>query len=206
MSQEKDGGSDERAVGWGLTGPGSEPGAPGSEPGVPEPGASQVAATHSAGLSVVDACVAERVALFRTLLALTSDPDLADDLAQEAVARGIERADQYRGPAPVGAWMHRIALNLWRDHLRRTRIRRWVGLDRPEAQAVPSPDQVDPADLVDVRRALARLNPRERAALVLRYYHGYDYAAIGAALGVTAGSAGAILSRGIARLRAELGE
>lgn len=156
--------------------------------------------------SVVDACVAERLPIYRTLLALTADPDLADELAQEAVARGIERADQYRGPAPVGAWMHRIALNLWRDHLRRARIRRWIGLDRPEVQAVPSNAPVDPVDVVDVRGALEKLPPRERAALVMRYYHGYDYAAVGAALGVTAGSAGAILSRAIAHLRAELGE
>ena len=143
--------------------------------------------------------------MYRTLLALTGDPDLADDLAQEAVARGIERAAQYRGPAPVGAWVHRIALNAWRDHLRRQRIRRRIGLDRPEAAALPAAPEREPADLVDLRRALARLPPRQRAALVLRYYHEYDYAAIGEALGITAGSVGSLLSRALERLRAELG-
>ncbi len=156
--------------------------------------------------SVVDACVAERMAVYRTLLALTGDPDLADDLAQEAVARGIERAGQYRGPAPVGAWVHRIALNAWRDHLRRRRLRSWVGLDRPDAVAVAAAPEREPADLVDLRRALARLPARQRAALVLRYYHEYDYAAIGEALGITSGSAGSLLSRALERLRAELGE
>jgi len=155
--------------------------------------------------SVVDACVAERVAVYRTLLAVTGDPGLAEEIAQEAVARGIERAAQYRGPAPVGAWLHRIALNAWRDHLRRQRMRRWVGLDR--AETVPAEDRAaTPADLVDMRRALERLPPRQRAALVLRYYHDYDYAAVGAALGITEGSAGALLSRALDRLRAELQE
>jgi RNA polymerase sigma factor (sigma-70 family) len=154
--------------------------------------------------SVVDACVAERVAVYRTLLAMTGDPGVAEEIAQEAVARGIERAAQYRGPAPVGAWLHRIALNAWRDQLRRQRLRRWVGLDR--AEAVPAEDPTTSADLVDMRRALARLPPRQRAALVLRYYHDYDYAAVGAALGVTEGSAGALLSRALDRLRSELQE
>ncbi len=153
--------------------------------------------------SVVDACVAARVAVYRTLLAITADPDLAEEIAQEAVARGIERAAQYRGPAPVGAWLHRIALNAWRDHLRRQRMRRWIGLER--AEAIPAQDPAaTPADLVDMRDALARLPPRQRAALVLRYYHDYDYAAVGAALGITEGSAGALLSRALDRLRAEL--
>jgi RNA polymerase sigma factor (sigma-70 family) len=156
--------------------------------------------------SVVDACAAERGSVYRTLLALSGDPDLAADLAQEAVTRGIERAAQYRGPAPVGAWLHRIALNAWRDHQRRQRIRRWIGLDRSEAGGIPEDRATDPAELVDMRRALARLPPRQRAALVLRYYHDYDYAAIGEALGVTAGSAGAVLSRALDRLRAELQE
>ena len=153
--------------------------------------------------SVAAACAAERVGVYRTLLAITGDPDLAEEIAQEAVARGIERADQYRGSAPVGAWLHRIALNAWRDHLRRQRLRRWIGLDR--AESVPAEDRAaTQADLVDMRRALARLPPRQRAALVLRYYHDYDYAAVGAALGITEGSAGALLSRALDRLRAEL--
>ncbi len=155
--------------------------------------------------SVGEACVAERTALYRTLLAVTGDPDLADDLAQEAVARGIERAAQYRGPAPVGAWLHRIALNAWRDHLRRRRLRRWIGLDRPDAVAAPDRRASDLAEAVDLRAALARLPERQRAAIVLRYYHEYDYAAIAEALGTTEGTVGSLLSRGLERLRNDLG-
>jgi RNA polymerase sigma-70 factor (ECF subfamily) len=151
-----------------------------------------------------DACAAERLAIFRTLLAVSGDPDLADDLAQDALKRALERREQYRGDAPLGAWLHRIALNSWRDHVRWRRLRRWVGLDDPATWAVAAPPAGDPDAAIDLRRALARLPDRQRAAIVLRYYHDYDYAAIGAALGVTAGSAGSILSRAIDRLEAEL--
>lgn len=151
-----------------------------------------------------DACAAERLAIFRTLLAVSGDPDLADDLAQDALKRALERREQYRGDAPLGAWLHRIALNSWRDHARWRRLRRWVGLDDPATWVVAAPPAGDPDAAIDLRRALARLPDRQRAAIVLRYYHDYDYAAIGAALGVTAGSAGSILSRAIDRLGAEL--
>lgn len=156
--------------------------------------------------AVVAACAEQFVPLYRTLLALTGDPHLAEDLAQDAIARGIERARQYRGPAPVGAWVHRIALNLWRDHLRRRRILRFVGLDTPDAAGLPAPGGRDTGEIVDVLAALRRLPERQRAAVVLRYYHDYDYAAIGEALGIRAGSAGAVLSRALARLREELAE
>jgi RNA polymerase sigma-70 factor (ECF subfamily) len=151
-----------------------------------------------------DACAAERLSVFRTLLAVSGDPDLAEDLAQDTLRRALERREQYRGDAPLGAWLHRIALNSWRDHVRWRRLRRWVGLDDPAADAVAAPAGGDADATLDLRRALARLPDRQRAAIVLRYYHDYDYAEIGAALGVTAGSAGSILSRAVDRLEVEL--
>jgi RNA polymerase sigma factor (sigma-70 family) len=53
-------------------------------------------------------------------------------------------------------------------------------------------------------RTVAALPPRQRASLVLRYYHDYSYAAVGEALGITEGAAGALLSRALDRLRDEL--
>lgn len=172
----------------------ASPGGPGASPGSADE--REVAAV----------CAEQLVPLYRTMLALTGDPDLAEDLAQDAIARGIQRARQYRGPAPVGAWVHRIALNLWRDHLRRRRILRFVGLDAPDAATFAAPAGRDAGEIVDVLVALRRLPERQRAAVVLRYYHDYDYAAIGEALGITAGSAGAVLSRALARLREELAD
>jgi RNA polymerase sigma-70 factor, ECF subfamily len=133
---------------------------------------------------------------------VTGDRDLADDLVQETMARAIDRAGQYRGDAPLGAWLHRIALNAWRDHLRRRRLRRWVGLADPEAHRIADTGEPDAA--VDVRAALGRLPERQRLAVVLRYYHDYDYASIAAALGVAPGTVGSLLARALERMARDL--
>ena len=49
------------------------------------------------------------------------------------------------------------------------------------------------------------LEPRSRAAVVLRYYHDLDYATIATILGTNANNAGVILHRAVEKLRHELG-
>jgi len=57
--------------------------------------------------------------LYRFALSITRDPVLAADLVQDTFVRAIERADQYRGEAPLGAWLRRILHNLAIDRVRR---------------------------------------------------------------------------------------
>ncbi|HVA85929.1 MAG TPA: RNA polymerase sigma factor, partial [Candidatus Saccharimonadales bacterium] len=161
------------------------------------------------GDEFAEAVAEHRLALFRTLLAVSGDRDLAEDLCQDAIERAIQRRAQYRSEAPLGAWLHRIALNRWRDHLRWRRVRRLVGVDRGAGETSGSGrdwavGRGAVEESIDLRAALLRIPARERAAIVLRYYHGYDYAAIGEALGVTQGSAGSILSRARRHLEVEL--
>lgn len=54
-----------------------------------------------------------------------------------------------------------------------------------------------------MRRAVMNLDPRQRAAVVLRYYHGFDYATIGSILEISTSNVGALLSRALDRLRIE---
>jgi len=61
----------------------------------------------------------ERQALYRFALSVTRDADLAGDLVQDTVVRALEKADQYRGDAPLGAWLRRILYNLAVDRSRR---------------------------------------------------------------------------------------
>jgi len=60
------------------------------------------------------------------------------------------------------------------------------------------------ADRVALFDALQALPPRQRAAVVLRYYRDYDYATIAACLDTTTGNVGAMLSRALDRLKVEL--
>ncbi len=62
----------------------------------------------------------ELPSLYRFALALARDPHLASDLVQDTMVRALERSDQFRGDAPLGAWLKRILRNLAIDRARRS--------------------------------------------------------------------------------------
>lgn len=110
--------------------------------------------------------------LYRFALSISRDPHLAADLVQDTFVRALERADQYRGDAPLGAWLRRILHNLAIDRARRSS--REVVVEEVEADWQRDTYTVDPsvvAERAQVREeledALARLPFIYRTAVVL---------------------------------------
>ncbi|TMK84544.1 MAG: SigE family RNA polymerase sigma factor [Actinobacteria bacterium] len=141
------------------------------------------------------------VHLVRLLAFLTGRREAAEDLAQEAFVRLAPKIDHLSADE-VGPYVRRIAINLWKNHRRRlamefrARIREgpWP-VDA--SQSVPS--------RVDMARAIRRLPARQRACVVLRFYEDMPEAAVAETLGCSVGSVKTHTSRGLARLRKELG-
>ena len=131
--------------------------------------------------------------LVRMLYRRTGDRDRAEDLAQETFARAVEAPPN--NPRP---WLFAVALNLVREDGRRATTRgRRLELYRHEGpQASPPPDQefVREEDRARVRRALARLNERDREALLLKA-EGFNYDEIAETLGLARGAIGTTLAR-----------
>jgi RNA polymerase sigma-70 factor (ECF subfamily) len=69
---------------------------------------------------VLDGQAAERLRadLVGFLARRTGDPVLAQDLAQETLVHVLRGLPRFRGAAALRTWARRIALNVWRDHLR----------------------------------------------------------------------------------------
>jgi RNA polymerase sigma-70 factor (ECF subfamily) len=138
---------------------------------------------------------------YRTALGIVREPSLAADVVQEAYVSAYQHRDRFRGDAPGPAWLHRIVVNAALAALRRrrTRVREVaiVGFVRPD-------DTTQAAERLTLLGALEALTPRQRAAVVLRYYHDYDYLTIAQMLGTSPTNVGAMLSRALDRLRVEL--
>ncbi len=135
--------------------------------------------------------------LVRRLTLVLRDSDAAQDVAQAAVTRAIERRTTFRG-GDVRAWLYTIGIRLALNELRRQK--RFVALStatEPEWAMRSEPD---------LWRALAELEPRQRTALVLATLDGYTHAEIGQVLGVREGTVSSWLSRSKEHLRALLGE
>jgi len=61
--------------------------------------------------------------VLRTTTAITHSPQAAEDLTQETFLRAMQAWPRHHADAPVGAWLHRIALNLAISRARYERLR-----------------------------------------------------------------------------------
>jgi RNA polymerase sigma-70 factor (ECF subfamily) len=142
---------------------------------------------------------------YRTALAIVRDAGLAADVTQESFVKAYRERHRFRGDAPVAAWLHRIVVNEAISGIRkRSRGPREIDMSNAWGATTGPGEVAGVADRVSILGALDVLTPRARAAVVLRYYHDYDYATIARILGTSAGNVGVLLSRSLGRLRTEL--
>src|SRR4051794_3795131 len=148
---------------------------------------------------------ARRPALVRTATLLAAgDAHAAEDLVQTALTRlyvAWPRVDREHGPE---AYARRILVNALVDERRRPWSRRESS--RAELPDVPAEAPGSAEDRDAVRRALAALAPRMRAAVVLRHWLGYDVAECAQLLGCSEGTVKSQTARGLDRLRALLSD
>jgi RNA polymerase sigma-70 factor (sigma-E family) len=142
---------------------------------------------------------AHATTLLRLAVVLTGDPQLAEELVQEAFVR-LHRS----GAAPAGgaelAYLRRTVINLSHGHHRHLRVTR-------RHRAEPSPDHAA-AEVDAVRRdgqrqvaaAVRDLPTRQRDCVVLRFYGDLSDTEIAEALGISAGSVKTHLHRARASL------
>jgi RNA polymerase sigma-70 factor (ECF subfamily) len=135
--------------------------------------------------------------LLRTLSVITGSRAEAEDLAQEAFTRVFERWDTVAAMEDPAGYLHRTAMNLFRNQYRRTMVAlgRAVGIG-PEQDVFKSVVDRDTAT-----RALGALTPRQRAALVLTEALGYSGEEAGQLLGVKASTVWALTHQARAALQ-----
>jgi RNA polymerase sigma-70 factor (ECF subfamily) len=153
------------------------------------------------------------------VLRMVGDPEVAGDLAQEAFVKAWGALASFRRGAAFSTWLYAIALNEVRSEFRRRKSvkgRAMVSLDAAPARgedgdaravepasAVPDPgDEAARRDeAAALRRALDRLDPEYREAVVLRDLEGLSYVEIAGAAGVPVGTVRSRIHRGRAALR-----
>jgi len=154
---------------------------------------------RGASLDELEALYRSRYEVFaRVAASVTGDAERARDAVQEGFATALRKRRSFRSEGPLEAWVWRIVLNTARSNLRRT--------ETANSYDVPAPANGRPEADVELRVALARLPERQRTAVFLRYYADLDYAAIGEALGISAGTVAATLNAAHNTLRTRLEE
>lgn len=100
-------------------------------------------------------------------LSLCGNREDAHDLVQEAFVRAYRGISRFRGRSSFSTWLQRIAVNVWRDTLRRRPA------EAPDPAEGGQPSNPEAADLV--RAAMLRLQPEQRLVLSLRFSQSLSY-------------------------------
>ena len=124
--------------------------------------------------------------------------EVAEELAQEVFLRVHDAAPKYRADAKFTTWLYRIATNICLNEVRRPGFR----AGHESLDSAQDPDR-RPAEIVDnsrpsadvliqrraisdaLRKALAQLPEKQRAAFILNKYQELSYAEVAEVLGVT---------------------
>jgi RNA polymerase sigma-70 factor (ECF subfamily) len=133
-----------------------------------------------------------------------------EDLAQETFLTAYRRLGQFRGEADFGSWAYRICVNLWKNRVRYEKRRSFwkhisfsgkdVGDDSPPLDLADPKDVTEaPAEAEERRRwvqeAMKKLEPHERAALVLREVEDKSYEEIADLLDLPLGTVKSRIAR-----------
>ncbi|MEH0829785.1 MULTISPECIES: SigE family RNA polymerase sigma factor [unclassified Micromonospora] len=144
--------------------------------------------------------------LRRTAYLMTGDRHRADDVVQQTLTRLYVKWGRARGADDVGAYVHRMLVNAFRQERRS----RWFGVQLFERPPEPEPRGGAPGpgeslvDALAVRAALAAVPPGQRVVLVLRFYADLSVEQTAEVLGCSTGNVKSQTARGLAALRRRL--
>lgn len=166
---------------------------------------SRSSATPAAPPGFTEFVMGRSASLFRTAVLLTRDPHSAQDLVQTALTKVWRNWDRIQGEPE--AYTRKVMLNQFLTD----RSRRWTGEHptehlpehpvhdrRTEVPDDPARVVTDQATLAD---AIASLPPRQRAVIVLRYFHDLTEAQTAEAMGTSTGTVKSQHSKALAALR-----
>ena len=149
---------------------------------------------------------AHHAEIYAYLARMLRDDELAADLTQDTFVKAYRAFDTLEDHNRARAWLYQIAGRTALDELRRRKIVRfvpWTGESHGTASSAE--DQVLRLRLsADLERALLRIPPRQRQALLLSELHELSGLELADALGVSHVAARALLTRGRESLRQAL--
>jgi RNA polymerase sigma-70 factor (ECF subfamily) len=146
---------------------------------------------------------AARDDVYAYVATLLRDRAGAEDVTAAAFERAYRKQRTYKaGRGSERAWLFGIARNAALDELRRRKRSAALAAEPADVDAMPPEDAAEAAlRRAAVRVALARIEPRERELVALKFHAGLDNAEIAAVLGVSVSNAGTQLHRAMTKLR-----
>jgi len=156
-----------------------------------------------------------RVSVVHFLYRMIQEPAAAEELAQEVFLRVYRSRASYEPTAKFTTWLFRISTHLALNWLRDSRHERgqerlddgaadFPGRQLTDRQPTAEQELLREARLGEVRRAIAALPEKQRAAVLMHKYEEMEYSQIAKALGCSESAVKSLLFRAYENLRARL--
>jgi RNA polymerase sigma-70 factor (ECF subfamily) len=155
--------------------------------------------------------------IYNFILQMVRNDADAADLTQETFVRVYNSLPRLRTPEAFPSWIHRVALNLCRDHAKRGRLQS-ISIDQPldgeEGDLnleIPdysmNPEKVLASKELEkrVQEAVASLAPDHRAVVMMHHIDGMDLVNIAEVMGCSVGTIKSRLARARDMLKRKLG-
>jgi len=143
--------------------------------------------------------------VYRLVYRLCGDDDLAQEFTQEAFIRAFERLDRFRGESALSTWLHRIAITVTSNGMRKVRRLREreseIDPDFPAGPGSHGHHRSEPDLRAKMKAAIDELPEIYRTTLVMHDIEGYTHTEIASILDVPEGTCKSRLSAARAHLR-----
>ncbi len=145
-----------------------------------------------------------RERLYRLAYSWCYDPQLANDLTQDALIKALKHYQQLKKESALNAWLFTILNNCWRDHCRRQKVT--VEFDETDFPVTsPSDDENDRMLIVvQVRKAVSELPSDQCQIITLVDLEGMTYNEVADILDIPIGTVMSRLSRARRKLKERL--
>jgi len=158
--------------------------------------------------------------IFSLLLSLTKNTEEAEDLTQETFVKCYKKLDRFREESKLYTWLHRIAINCWKNKVRynkRRGIYKEDSLDAMQDDSVEG-DKIKIRNTEDVsaenvlkdlelqrfvKKCIHALPPKYKAPIVL-YMEGYSIGEISAIIKRRSGTVKSLIFRAKLKLKEEI--
>ena len=139
--------------------------------------------------------------LYSTAYRLTGRADVAEDVVQETARKALKASPALNNERNVRGWLFTILVNNARDRLRRSDATEDREAQSREPDAGPDLESLSLATAQDVRRALGRLAPAQRAVVQLVDVEEFTIAEAAKMLEIPPGTVASRLGRAHQQLR-----
>ncbi len=146
--------------------------------------------------------------LWRYCVVITGNRERADDLAQAACLRAIEKSEQFEAGTNLDRWVFRIAQRIWLNELRAESVRRGGGMMTLEEIDLPDSKPGPESNLLarEVLMGVLALPEAQRATVLLVYVEGYSYKEAADVLDIPIGTVMSRLAAARSKLAGRFGE